>query len=84
MAPGTKTALCKTANGIGTEAGDGAAAAIGAVIERAAKAAGLLEKQVITDFFGNSGTVPSKCSANFLKGSRVIKEGFNSKTFFKG
>ena len=52
MAPGTKAALSKTAMGIGTEAGDGAAEAIGAVIEGAAKAAGFLEKQVVTDFFG--------------------------------
>jgi len=73
MAPGTKAALSKMAMGIGTKAGDGAAAAIGAVVERSAKAAGLLEKQVITDFFGDGGTVPAKGSANFFKGSRVIK-----------
>ena len=84
MALGTKAALCKTAKRIGTETGDGAAAAIGAVIERTAKTTSLLEKQVVTDFFGNGGTVPSKCSANFFKGSRVIKQGFDSKTFFKG
>lgn len=84
MALGTKAALSKTAIGIGTEAGDVAAAAIGAVIERAAKAAGLLEKQVVTDFFRNGGTVPAKGSANFFKRSRVIKEGFDRKTFFKG
>ena len=84
MTFGTKTALFKTANRIGTETGDGAAAAIGAVIEGSTKAAGLLEKQVITDFFRNSGTVPAKGSANFFKGSRVIKEGFDSKSFFKG
>ena len=84
MALGTKAALPKTAIGIGTEAGDGAAAAVGAVIERAAKAAGLLEKQVAADFFGNGGTVPAKGSGNFLKGSRVVKQGFDSKTFFKG
>lgn len=84
MAPGTKAALFKTAVRIGTEAGDGAAAAVGAVIERASKAAGLLEKQVVTDFLGNGGTVPAKDSANFFKGSRIIKQGFDSKTFFKG
>lgn len=83
MALGTKAALFKTTIGIGTEAGDGTAAAIGAVIERTTKAAGFLEKQVITDFFGNSGTVPAKGSANFLKGSRMIKQGFDGKTFFK-
>lgn len=83
MALGTKAALSKTAMGIGTEAGDGAAEAIGAVIEGAAKAAGFLEKQVVTDFFGNGGTVPPKGSGNLFKGSRVIKQGFDGKTFFK-
>lgn len=83
MALGTKTALSKMAMGIRTEAGDGAAAAIGAVIERTPKAAGLLEKQAVTDFFGNGGTVPAKGPANFFKGSRVIKQGFDGKTFFK-
>lgn len=83
MALGTKAALPKMAIRIGTEAGDGAAAAAGAVIERPSKAAGLLEKQVVTDFFRNSGTVPAKGSANFFKGSRVVKQGFDGKTFFK-
>ena len=84
MALGTKAALCKTAIGIGTEAGDRTVTAIGAVIERASKAAGLLEKQVVTDFFGNGGTVAAEGSADFFKGSRVIQEGFDCKTFFKG
>ena len=83
MALGTKATLSKMAIRIGTEAGDGAAAAIGAVIERTSKAAGLLEKQMVTNFFRNGGTVPAKGSANFFKGSRVIKQGFDSKTFFK-
>lgn len=83
MAPGAKAALFKTAVGIGTESGDGTAGAIGAVIEGASKAAGLLEKQVVTDFFGNGGTVALKGSGNFFKGSRVIKQGFDGKTFFK-
>lgn len=81
MALGTKAALSKTAIGIGTEAGDGAAAAVGAVIERAAKAAGLLEKQVVADFFGNGSTVPSQGPAYFLKGSRAIKHEFDSGAF---
>ena len=59
MALGTKAALSKTAMGIGTETGDGAAAAIGAVIERASKAAGLLEEHMVADFLGNGGTIPS-------------------------
>ena len=83
MAFGTKAALFKPAGGVRTKARDGTVTAVGTVIERAAKAAGLLEKQVVTDFFGNGGTIPAKGSANFLKGSRVIKEGFDSKTFFK-
>lgn len=83
MAFGAKAALFKTAVRIGAEAGDGAAATIGAVIEGAAKGAGLLEKHMSADLFGNGGTVPSKGSANFFKGCRVVKEGFDGKTFFK-
>ncbi len=83
MALGTKAALSKTAVGIGAEAGDGTAVAVGTVIERASKAAGLLEKQVVADFLGNGGTIPAKGPANFFKGSRIIKQGFDSKTFFK-
>ena len=84
MALGTKAALSKMAIRMGTEAGDGTAAAIGAVIERASKATGLLKKHMSADLFGNGGAVPAEGSANFFKGSRVIKQGFNSKTFFKG
>lgn len=81
MAPGTKAALFETAVRIGTEAGDEAGAAVGAVIERTSKAASLLEKQVVTDFFGNGGTVPSKGTADFLKGSRIVKHEFDSNAF---
>lgn len=84
MALGTKAALFKTAGGVRAKTGDRTVTAVGAVIERASKTAGLLEKQVVTDFFGNGGTVPAKGSANFFKGSRIIKQGFDSKTFFKG
>lgn len=83
MALGTKAALSKTAVGIGAEAGDGTAVAVGTVIERASKAAGLLEKQVVADFLGNGGTIPAKGPANFFKGSRIIKQVFDGKTFFK-
>ena len=79
MALGTKAALSKMAIRMGTEAGDGTA-----VIERASKATGLLKKHMSADLFGNGGAVPAEGSANFFKGSRVIKQGFNSKTFFKG
>ena len=69
--------------GIGTEAGDRTAASVGTVIERASETAGLLEKQVVADFFGNGGTIPSESPADLLKGSRVIKRGVDRKMFFK-
>lgn len=81
MALGTKAALCKTAIGIGTEAGDRTVTAIGAVIERASKAAGFLENQMVAYFFRNGGTIPSESPANPLKGSRMIEHGFDSNTF---
>lgn len=81
MAPGTKAALFEMAVRIGAETGDGAAAAIGAVIERTSKAAGLLEKHMITDFLGNGGTIPPKGTADFLKGSRIIKHEFDRNAF---
>lgn len=84
MAPGTKAALSKAAAGIGAEAGDRAVTPVGTVIERTAKAAGLLEEHMVADFLGNGGAVPSQSPADFLKGSRVIKHGSDSKTFFKG
>lgn len=73
MAFGTKAALFKTATGIGTESGDRTVTPVGTVIERATKAAGLLEKHMAADFLGNGGTIPSQSPAYFLKGSRVIK-----------
>lgn len=84
MAPGTKAALSKTAAGIGTEAGDGAVTPVGTVIERTAKAACLLKEHMATDLLGNGGAIPSKSPADLLKGSRVIKHGFDSNTFIKG
>lgn len=51
----------------------GTAATIGAVIERTAKAAGLLEKHMVTDLFGSGGAVPSRSPADLLKRSRIIK-----------
>lgn len=84
MASGTKAALFKTATGIGAEPGDGAVTPVGTVIERTAKAAGLLEKHMTADFLGNGGAVPSQSPADLLKGSRVVKQGFDSNTFFKG
>lgn len=81
MTPGTQAAFFEMAVRIGTETGDGAAAAVGAVIERTPKAAGLLEKQVVADFLGKGGTVPSKGTADFLKGSRIIKHEFDSNAF---
>ena len=84
MALGTKAALFKTTGGVRTKAGDRTVTPVGAVIERASKAAGLLEKHMVADFLGNGGTVAAEGSADFFKGSRVIQEGFDSKTFFKG
>lgn len=59
MALGTKAALSKTATGVGTEGGDRAVTPVGTVIERASKAAGLLEEHMVADFLGNGGTIPS-------------------------
>ena len=83
MALGTKAALFKTTGGVRTKAGDRTVTPVGAVIERASKAAGLLEKHMVADFLGNSGTIPFQSPADLLKGSRSIKQGFDSKTFFK-
>lgn len=81
MAFGTKAALFKMTGGVRTKAGDRTAATVGAVIERAAEAAGFLEEHMVADFFGNGGTIPSEGPANCLKGSRMIKHGFDSNTF---
>lgn len=83
MALGTKIALFETTGGDRTKAGERTVTPVGAVIERASKAAGLLEKYMVADFFGNSGTIPFQSPTDLLKGNRVIKQGFNSKTFFK-
>lgn len=50
MALGTKAALFKTTGGVRTKAGDRTVTPVGAVIERASKAAGLLEKHMVADF----------------------------------
>ena len=83
MAFGTKATFLKAAGWIGTESGDRTVTPVGTVIERASKAAGLLEKHMVADFLGNSSTIPSQSPADLLKGSRSIKQGFDSKTFFK-
>ncbi|MEY8524338.1 hypothetical protein AALA90_15130 [Lachnospiraceae bacterium 38-10] len=81
MAFGTKAALFKTTGEVRTKAGDRTVATVGAVIERATEAAGLLEEHMVVDFLGNGGTIPSESPANCLKGSRMIKHGFDSNTF---
>ena len=81
MAFGTKAALFKPAGRVGTEAGDRTATPVGTVIKRTAEASGFLEKQMVANFFGNGGTIPSESPANGLEGSRMIKHGFDSNTF---
>ncbi len=44
---------------VGAEPGNGTVETIGAVIERTAEAAGLLENEMATDLFGNGSAVPS-------------------------
>lgn len=84
MAFGTKASLFKPAGFVRTEAGDETTASSGTVIERASKAAGLLEKHMAPYFFGNGGTIPFQSSANGFKGSRLVKHGFDGATFREG
>lgn len=78
MAHGTKAALSKTAIGIRTEAGGRTVTSVATVIERAVKAAGLLEKYMAADFPGNGGTIPPQSPVDLFKGSRIIKHEFDS------
>ena len=81
VAFGTKAALFKPASRVETEAGDRTVTSVGTVIERASKAAGFLENQMVAYFFRNGGTISSESPANPLKGSRMIEHGFDSNTF---
>ena len=81
MTLGTKAALFKAAGRVRTEAGDGTVTPVGAVIEGTPKTAGFPEKHMVTDFLGNGSTIPSQSPADFLKGSRMVKQGFDGNPF---
>lgn len=59
MTFGAKGAFFKMAGRIGAESGNRAMEAIGTVIERMSKAAGLFKDKMTADFLGNSGAVPA-------------------------
>lgn len=82
MAFGAEAAFFKVTGSVRAKSRDGAAAAVGAIIEGMPKAACFLEDDMVADLLGNGSAVTIQASADLFKGSRIIEHGLDRITFF--